>query len=84
MSLRSGARMQPVSTNEFAVPPGATRGVPGPIGPDKTKMKKGTAVITLDELERIRNQCSLTQDTTAQQLKQTQAKMLQERCKDKT
>lgn len=54
--------MQPVSTNEYAVPPGALKAGPGN---NKTAQKKGTAVISIDELERIRAQCSLTADTSA-------------------
>jgi len=43
---------------------------PGAIGGPKNKEpKKGTAVITLDELERIKAQCTLTQDTSYQQMK---------------
>jgi len=34
-------------------------------------------VITLDELERIKAQCTLTQDTSYQQMKMQQAKSLQ-------
>lgn len=51
---------------------------PGAIGGPKSKEpKKGTAVITLDELERIKAQCTLTQDTSYQQMKMQQAKNLQ-------
>lgn len=50
---------------------------PGAIGGPKNKEpKKGTAVITLDELDRIKAQCSLTQDTSYQQMKTQQAKVL--------
>jgi hypothetical protein len=51
---------------------------PGAIGGPKNKVnKKGTAVITIDELERIKAQCTLTQDTSYQQMKTQQAKSLQ-------
>jgi len=51
---------------------------PGAIGGPKTNAKKkGTAVITMDELERIKAQCTLTQDTSYQQMKTQQAKSLQ-------
>ena len=62
--------MQPVATNDYAVPPGTLGMGPGAIGGPKNKEpKKGTAVITLDELERIKSQCTLTQDTSYQQMK---------------
>jgi len=76
MSLRSGARMQPVSTNEYAIPPGALKTGVG-AGNTKAAQKKGTAVISIDDLERIRAQCSLTADTSANQHKTMQAKNLQ-------
>ena len=71
--------MQPVSTNEYAVPPGALKTGPG----NKAAQKKGTAVISIDDLERIRAQCSLTADTSANQHKTMQAKNLQMTSKDR-
>jgi hypothetical protein len=65
--------MQPVSTNEYAIPPGALKAGPGN---NKAAQKKGTAVISIDDLERIRAQCSLTADTSANQHKTMQAKNL--------
>lgn len=67
--------MQPVSTNEYAIPPGALK--TGAAGNNKAAQKKGTAVISIDDLERIRMQCSLTADTSANQHKTMQAKNLQ-------
>lgn len=76
--------MQPVATNDFAVPPGTLGRGPGAIGgPKRAEAKKGTAVITVDELERIKAQCSLTQDTSYQQVKMQQAKGLQMTSKDR-
>ena len=66
--------MQPVSTNAYAIPTGALSGT---AGNTKAAQKKGTAVITIDDLERIRMQCSLTADTSANQHKTMQAKNLQ-------
>ena len=51
----SRSRPQPVSTNDYAVPPGTLGMGPTSIGGPAIKaLKKGTAVITLDELERIK------------------------------
>ena len=73
----SRTRPQPVATNDFAVPPGTLGMGPTAIGGPKTKVaKKGTAVISVDELERIKQQCTLTQNTSYQQMKTQQAKGL--------
>lgn len=73
--------MQPVSTNEFAIPPGSLKA--GNAGNVKAAQKKGQAVITIDDLERIRAQCSLTADTSHNQVKTMQAKNLQQTSKDR-
>ena len=79
MSMRSGNMRAAVQ------PPSATnpRGVMAPGGPKNTQKQKGTAVISLDELDRIRAQITTTKADGYEQQREAYRKTLQETSKNR-
>ena len=73
MSLRGGQPVQPPSSTN-------PRGV-NAMGPRKTEKTKGTAVITLDELDRIRRQVIETKADSYETQRELQRAALQETSK---
>ena len=77
MSLRSGNQRTTLQ------PPSSTnpRGIAAPTGNKNNQKSKGTAVISLDELDRIRSQITRTKEDTYQHQRDAYRKSLQETSK---
>lgn len=79
MSMRSSSKRTAVQ------PPSATnpRGVAAQTGPRQTQKSKGTAVISIDELDRIRAQITSTKDDCYERQRDAYRKTLQETSKNR-